>query len=111
MRRIMIDRARARKALKRPLPARLPRPLDIAGPMPPYQIIALNDALDRLAEINARAARITGLRYFAAMTYTESLRFWTWTAARSTAPGRLRERGSSTNYRRRRKIPRLRRPA
>jgi len=71
MRRIMIDRARARKAMKRPMPAASLDQLDIAAPMPPDQVIAVDDALDRLAEINARAARITELRYFAGMTHTE----------------------------------------
>jgi RNA polymerase sigma-70 factor (ECF subfamily) len=73
MRRILVDHARARLAIRRgkgnaPFSIQL---LDIAEPTPPKEIIALNDALDRLSAIKPRAARVIEFRFFGGMTEEE----------------------------------------
>jgi RNA polymerase sigma factor (TIGR02999 family) len=72
MRRILVDDARARGARKRgagaqlsidlPPPVSLPRGVDI---------LALDEALARLAAINARQGQVVELRYFGGMTVHE----------------------------------------
>ena len=70
IRRILVDHARARGAAKRgggeravPL-AESPESGGGLEPGPPEDILALNEALDRLAEFDARKARLVVLRYF-----------------------------------------------
>jgi RNA polymerase sigma factor (TIGR02999 family) len=73
MRQILVDHARARRADKRgggedtlwldeslmPSPGRAP------------ELIALDDALNELARLNPRQAKIVEMRFFAGMTETE----------------------------------------
>jgi RNA polymerase sigma factor (TIGR02999 family) len=74
MRRVLIDHARARAAAKRPRPelqialtpaiaAAAPEALDILG---------LDRALDELASVDARQARLVELRYFGGLTSEEA---------------------------------------
>jgi RNA polymerase sigma factor (TIGR02999 family) len=74
MRQILIDRARARNAQKRGGgEARLT--LDeglIAGPQTSVDIVALDDALERLAAIDAEQARLVELRFFGGLTIEET---------------------------------------
>lgn len=75
MRRILVDQARVRRAGKRgggqarvtlsglDLPAAEPAPVDV---------LALHDALERLAAFDPRQARIVELRYFGGLTIEET---------------------------------------
>jgi RNA polymerase sigma factor (TIGR02999 family) len=87
MRQILIQRARARRALKRGgAPARVtlddqrvaPDTIQ-AGFVPPEQgrhqnidVLALDEALRKLAELDETLARIVELRYFGGMTVEET---------------------------------------
>ena len=70
MRRILIENARRKQCLKHG--GQLHRvdadELDVAAPLPDDQLLALNDALDRLAAFNARAADVVKLRFFGGLT-------------------------------------------
>jgi RNA polymerase sigma factor (TIGR02999 family) len=70
MRRILIDRARAKKRLKRGAGARrldLDQ-LDLTCPEPTEELLALNDALERLSVEDAKKAELVKLRFFVGMT-------------------------------------------
>jgi RNA polymerase sigma factor (TIGR02999 family) len=74
MRRILISYARMQKAEKRGSGAEHV-PLDnvvVAARERPDQILALDEALERLTEINARQARLVECRYFAGMSVEET---------------------------------------
>ncbi len=73
MRRILVDYARQRLAMKRP-PARYRVELNDwqASEQPRMdQMLILDEALNRLAELDARQARIVEMRYFAGLTEEE----------------------------------------
>ena len=73
MRHILTDHARARVALKRGGDAR-PITLDeasIALAEPPAALLMLDDALDELAIVDARMARVVECRFFAGLTHDE----------------------------------------
>jgi len=73
MRRILVDFARARKNLKRGGGAR-PVPLDeqvLAGVTRSADLLALDEALERLAALSPRQGRVVELRYFGGMTEQE----------------------------------------
>lgn len=74
MRNLLIDRARSRQAEKRGGGA-LQVPLDdsvqVAGD-DPIDLLALNEALERLAEQDPRKSRIVEMRYFGGMTVEET---------------------------------------
>jgi RNA polymerase sigma factor (TIGR02999 family) len=70
MRRILVDNARTKRSLKRG-GARARQPLDEAALMAPQvgeDVVALDEALVRLAEHDAEAARLVNLRFFAGLT-------------------------------------------
>jgi RNA polymerase sigma factor (TIGR02999 family) len=74
MRRILVERARAKGCAKRggggqrfDLDA-----LDVATTAAPDQLLALDDALARLAEGDPAAAQLVALRYFAGLTVDEA---------------------------------------
>ena len=74
MRRVLVDHARARAAAKRPRPE-LQVTLDPAMPstMPEaFEILSLDEALDQLAALDARQARLVELRYFGGLTSEEA---------------------------------------
>lgn len=73
MRRILVDHARARRAEKRGGGARL-LPLDdgAAGAERAVELVALDDALEALAKVDPRKARIIELHYFAGLTVAET---------------------------------------
>jgi RNA polymerase sigma factor (TIGR02999 family) len=65
MRRVLVDVARSRKAAKRGGHA-VHVPMDehlIPSPEPPVDILALDEALDRLAAFDARKSRVVELRF------------------------------------------------
>jgi RNA polymerase sigma factor (TIGR02999 family) len=74
MRRVLVDYARARRATKRD--GSLQRiPLNDSLAMSDEQsseILAVNEALDRLAQIDARQSRIVELRFFGGLTVEET---------------------------------------
>ena len=75
MRRILVDYARARAAAKR---SGTPVRLDIEGWEPGgrelkvEEILAVDEALDRLAELDPQQTRVVELRYFAGLTVVET---------------------------------------
>jgi RNA polymerase sigma factor (TIGR02999 family) len=74
MRRILIERARRRLALKRGGDAKH-EPLEesrVAQAVPAEEMLAVHEALDRLALQDAQAADLVKLRYFVGMTMTEA---------------------------------------
>lgn len=74
MRRILVDRARARDAGKRRGRLdhfQLNESID-AAPQPDAELIALDGALDSLAKFDARKARVVELRFFGGLTVDET---------------------------------------
>lgn len=74
MRRVLIDHARGRVAAKRDGgrrnaldPDHLPSPQT-----DPFDLLALDDALTRFAAVDAKAAELVSLRYFAGLTLPEA---------------------------------------
>lgn len=75
MRRVLVDRARKRGARKRRGRAEhLPlAEIEIAGEVADDdRILALNEALDRLAQVHARKAELVKLRYFVGLGFKEA---------------------------------------
>lgn len=74
MRRLLVDLARARASAKRGARAtHVPLEWDLAiSASPVVDLIALDDALERLAAIDARKVRVIELRFFAGMTVEET---------------------------------------
>ena len=75
MRRILVERARRKKRLRRggdlqkqPLEENEPA---IESPVDAIDLLALNEALDRLEAASPRRARLVKLRYFAGLTLPE----------------------------------------
>jgi RNA polymerase sigma factor (TIGR02999 family) len=70
MRRVLVDHARAKQALIRGgTKATISiGSLDVPQPLPPNYMIALDEALSRLAIIKPRAAQVIELRFFGDMT-------------------------------------------
>jgi RNA polymerase sigma factor (TIGR02999 family) len=74
MRRILLDRARRKAAAKRggqAHPLDLTKTLDVAQ-TPARELMALDDALDALAEVDPRKARIVELRFFGGLSVKET---------------------------------------
>ena len=76
MRRVLIDHARRKLSDKRgggverePLDA-----ITLAHDESPGDLLALNDALDRLAAVDARMAQVVELRFFAGLTLEDTAR-------------------------------------
>lgn len=76
MRRILVDRAREKKALKRG--GDLERvdvdAVELPSPMPDDELLALDEALDRLAIVDTRAAEMVKLCFFVGLTQEEAAR-------------------------------------
>ena len=74
MRRILVDRARTKQALKRG--GNLERvdldAVELASPMPDDELLALDEALDRLATVDTRAAEMVKLCFFVGLTQEEA---------------------------------------
>lgn len=72
MRRVLVDHARRRRAARRGIDVdHLPLEDDLPSPMPPDRLIALDEALDRLAALEPRHARVVELRYFGGLSVDE----------------------------------------
>ena len=77
MRRLLIDHTRAKRAEKREA-FREAVSLDdvlVVSPSRSPDVLALNEALDRLAKVDARRSQIVELRYFAGLTEEETAQF------------------------------------
>jgi RNA polymerase sigma factor (TIGR02999 family) len=74
MRRILIDRARRKKALRHGGGQQRLNvdDVEISTPADDEELLAVNDALDRLAAVDARKAGLVKLRYFVGMTLEET---------------------------------------
>src|SRR5215470_14933070 len=74
MRRILVDRARSKQALKRG--GNLERvdidALELPSPMPDDELLALDEALDRLTTVDTRAAEMVKLCFFVGLTQEEA---------------------------------------
>ncbi len=72
MRRILIDRARAKQTRKRG-GSLVRQPLEeVAAPEADEELLALDEALDRLTALDPEKARLVELRYFAGLTGDEA---------------------------------------
>ena len=75
MRRVLVDHARSRKAQKRgggaPVLALDTLEQVVALTAPPDEVLALDDALERLFALDERKGRIVELCYFGGLTYDE----------------------------------------
>jgi RNA polymerase sigma factor (TIGR02999 family) len=78
MRRVLVDHARARRAAKRGRGARNVTLTDAGGAGPAEEelagvdVLALDDALSRLASLDPERAHLVDLRYFAGLTIPEA---------------------------------------
>ena len=74
MRRILVEAARRRHSQKRGGDAvrHDVDELDVPLKQPPEEVLAIHEALDRLAAIDSRAAQLVKLRYFAGFTLKEA---------------------------------------
>ncbi len=74
MRRILIEKARGKGRLKRGGGRRRVNVEEIldAGATPANELLALDEALDRLEQADAEAAKLVKLRYFAGLTMTQA---------------------------------------
>ena len=74
MRRILVDTARRRQTEKHGGHVSVEPLSKIEVPLrqPPEQIVALSEALDRLADVHPQAAELVKLRYFAGFTHVEA---------------------------------------
>lgn len=76
MRRILVDHARARASLKRGGGAAQVDldVADVAAPEAGWEILALDQALEGVAAVDERKARVVELHYFGGCTYDETAR-------------------------------------
>ncbi len=73
MRRILVDHARTRMAAKRGAGRQVTVDLDhLSGTDPDEDVLAVHDALDRLAAVEPRVANLVTLRYFGGRTLREA---------------------------------------
>jgi RNA polymerase sigma factor (TIGR02999 family) len=73
MRRILVEHARARRAEKRGGEAhRVPLDDTPAAPPPDFDVLALDEALVRLAAVDPQASAVVQLRFFAGLTIAEA---------------------------------------
>lgn len=76
MRRILVENARRRRRLKRGGDQQRVdvEILDLAAPMPDEQLLALDEALHRLGEVDPRAAELVKLCFFVGLTQQQAAR-------------------------------------
>ena len=74
MRRVLVDAARARRAVKRGegIDAMPIDQVDVPAPASRVEVIAIEEALTRLAALNERAAQVVELRFFGGFTVEET---------------------------------------
>jgi RNA polymerase sigma factor (TIGR02999 family) len=89
MRRILVDHARAKRTEKRGGGAQRVELDDIAAPIPDEQLLAVNDALERLAATKPDHAQLLELRYFGGLTGDEAAAALGISAATADRMGRF----------------------
>jgi RNA polymerase sigma factor (TIGR02999 family) len=75
IRRILVDYARSQHAEKRGAGAvklELDEAMAVAQKLPDVDLLALNDALDRLGQLDERQSRVVELRFFAGLSIEET---------------------------------------
>lgn len=74
MRRILVDRARRRVAVKRGGGAEImdADQVEIPSPAPDEQLLDISDALEKFAVLDARKAELVKLRYFVGMSFEDA---------------------------------------
>jgi RNA polymerase sigma-70 factor, ECF subfamily len=74
MRRVLVDAARARNAVKRNRGETIVSldGVDVAAVDANVDVVALSDALDRLAAVSARASQVVELRFFGGLSVAET---------------------------------------
>jgi RNA polymerase sigma-70 factor (ECF subfamily) len=74
MRRLLVDHARRRRAAKRGIPVTLNEEIYQRGPGADQteEILAVDEVLARLTELDARQARVVELRYFGGLSVEET---------------------------------------
>jgi RNA polymerase sigma factor (TIGR02999 family) len=74
MRRILVDAARARRAIKRgeDIAVMPMEGVDVAATAATVDVVALEDALEALALVNPRASQIVELRFFGGFSVEET---------------------------------------
>jgi RNA polymerase sigma-70 factor (ECF subfamily) len=74
IRQLLVDMARARNARKRgrDVEVHVPDPQEIGSPQRPELLLALDEALDRLAKEHPVKAQLVEMRYFGGMTAEDS---------------------------------------
>ncbi len=91
MRRVLVDHARRKRARKRS-GQRSSLDITLAAFEEQVDLVALDDALQQLAEIDERKARLVEMRFFSGLTFVEIARLWNvssrtiereWTLARA----------------------------
>jgi RNA polymerase sigma factor (TIGR02999 family) len=74
MRRVLVDAARARRAVKRggAVDAASLEGLDVAAPEPLVDVVALEEALTALAAVDPRPSQVVELRFFGGFSVEET---------------------------------------
>jgi RNA polymerase sigma factor (TIGR02999 family) len=72
MRRILVDTARRKKRVRHGGGRRRVAPADLPAPDPDDELLALDDALTRLAAVDPEAARVVELRQFAGLGHEDA---------------------------------------
>ena len=98
MRRILVDAARRKNPARRGSgEARLDvDDLEIAAPAPNAELLAVHEALDRLAAVDAAKAELVKLRYFAGLSIEETTAALGISDAPQSATGPMPARRCST---------------
>jgi RNA polymerase sigma factor (TIGR02999 family) len=71
MRRVLVDHAKSRSRFKRSAGAREPVPADTEPPSTDFNVIALDEALESLQQMEPRLAQVIELHYFGGLTYEQ----------------------------------------
>ena len=102
MRRILVENARRKKRLKHGGQWEQVdvEDVDIAAPMPDDDLLAMDEALDRLAAADARAAELVKLCFFGGLTQEQAAKELDSPSVPSNAPGPSRGHGCSGKFKR-----------
>jgi RNA polymerase sigma-70 factor (ECF subfamily) len=71
MRRVLVDHAKSRSRIKRSAGARDGEAEDTASPVADFDVIALDEALESLQQMEPRLAQVIELHYFGGLTYDQ----------------------------------------
>jgi RNA polymerase sigma factor (TIGR02999 family) len=71
MRRVLVDHAKSRSRMKRSAGVREAAPEDTVPPVAGFDVVALDDALDSLQQMEPRLAQVIELHYFGGLTYDQ----------------------------------------